>query len=841
MSSKGVVHVKPGSASEFISLSDWMREAALFNMLRSIRFFRYSLETKAFRRWCRHLQYQRYCRWKRALTKSLFIARLTFCKPLMQVRELVSTFSVMPTAGEGNEDVVLLDTSSTRYEITKFAEAQEACRNRASKHFETTLTRISEVVQAVCADVKKRARANDGMEGDGDSFGAFLMGKGDKSKPMNQIKQEAADKARALRIAQAEEAQLGELIRAVDNMCVESLVGVVVRSLRRFLMDMLDEDGNRNGSMFTTQVIFDEHGTSFAPGCKRIKSTISAATDAMVTTATTAPRILSSEFREHTDKLWTAGETLSAPSVLQLVSQSEEFYDLKHRVEECLEADFNEAERWVKHFDNVRPIYDFHLSEEFRTYPEKEHTMIGIKRDMEKVKEWQRLLAGIGAQHQCGCILIEFKKLKTELTDITEEALAMMKEQLKKLARDKCREVVGKLTAAIKVLEERPAYLKDFARYMQSLRGLQTDDEGLNKKANLVHDMYRLLDLEKVAIPPQDEVQLLELGKKQTTYRTSKEDSTAYVESKRDDMVRRLKKTQAQLNKDISSIAASVSTGEFINPKANAPAILESLEDFRKKLAKYEEDAATYAAWAALLEEEEYEAPTLASTKAVLLQRSSLWQASHRFNTLYKEWTTKPVKKVDAEGLANEVNILMKAAFLANKKLGDEVSAQFKERISHFKLLVTPIQELCNPAMKERHWAKLYKELGQTWIEGNESVTLKELMSYDVFSKKEAISEVSGAATGEARLEASLRKIAAGWEEQSFVTRKHRDQRNVFILGKLHADARNIFSPSNVRIFIVLLAPCRLVRGHFNATGRQSSHATNHDGLAFHCWCAVGS
>ncbi len=51
MSAEGVVHVTPGSPSEFISLSQWMRESTLFNVLTRIRFFRNYLIYKAFREW----------------------------------------------------------------------------------------------------------------------------------------------------------------------------------------------------------------------------------------------------------------------------------------------------------------------------------------------------------------------------------------------------------------------------------------------------------------------------------------------------------------------------------------------------------------------------------------------------------------------------------------------------------------------------------------------------------------------------------------------------------------------------------------------------------------------
>lgn len=61
ISSTGVVHVHAPSPSEFVSLAQWMHEAAMFNMLRCIRFFKHYLPAKMFRLWRANVRYRIYC------------------------------------------------------------------------------------------------------------------------------------------------------------------------------------------------------------------------------------------------------------------------------------------------------------------------------------------------------------------------------------------------------------------------------------------------------------------------------------------------------------------------------------------------------------------------------------------------------------------------------------------------------------------------------------------------------------------------------------------------------------------------------------------------------------
>ena len=58
MSAAGLVHVKPNDPSEFIALSEWMRQSTLFNMLRSIRFYKYYLHSKCFNLWRSNVRYK---------------------------------------------------------------------------------------------------------------------------------------------------------------------------------------------------------------------------------------------------------------------------------------------------------------------------------------------------------------------------------------------------------------------------------------------------------------------------------------------------------------------------------------------------------------------------------------------------------------------------------------------------------------------------------------------------------------------------------------------------------------------------------------------------------------
>ncbi len=68
------------------------------------------------------------------------------------------------------------------------------------------------------------------------------------------------------------------------------------------------------------------------------------------------------------------------------------------------------------------------------------------------------------------------------------------------------------------------------------------------------------------------------------------------------------------------------------------------------------------------------------------------------------------------------------------------------------------ITDLCNPTLRDRHWADIYEVLECKFDEEN-PLTLGSLVDIDAFQHTERIQEISGQASSEASLEGILKKV----------------------------------------------------------------------------------
>ena len=246
--------------TESTSLSDWVHQSSTFTLLRSIRFFQHFLISKLFRLWKANVRFRVFCHQRRALAGSLFLARPSFCTALMDVQEVMAEM----------RGVALCSVRvGTVYSSDTFGKEQGEVRTAGVKRVEGWVERVEDILESVCKGVKDRARlydhriANEELsnsrfaqhllgEGGGAGGGEGGGGVGGKVKSMVAAKEEKRVRLKQLRHANREADMLGEFIRLVDYIEVETLVGKCIDNTAEFLSLLL----STAKPLFTTSVSF---------------------------------------------------------------------------------------------------------------------------------------------------------------------------------------------------------------------------------------------------------------------------------------------------------------------------------------------------------------------------------------------------------------------------------------------------------------------------------------------------------------------------------------------------------------------------------------------------------
>lgn len=296
ISAQGVVHICPEKTvpgkkvskfdnvpTEFFSLSDWMQQSTMFNVLTSMKYFKHYLIGKVFGLWKGNVRFKMYNRTRQNLANSLIYARPAFQGTFMDINKTLFEMASVKTFHVSK-------SNSRSYELEPFMEEQKIERvdrqGCMKQHYNDRVDEIIKKLEILVGLVSesRSLREEEDME-------HAKMGQANKNKSMVLQKQEDELKARVLRLARKNYNSLGTFIRLIDYMVTETQVKINQESIELILYEM----NNTKRYNINTQVSFDsrENGLSFNPTKMEFVSAFNKLLDEMENVANEIVRIIS--------------------------------------------------------------------------------------------------------------------------------------------------------------------------------------------------------------------------------------------------------------------------------------------------------------------------------------------------------------------------------------------------------------------------------------------------------------------------------------------------------------------------------------------------------------------
>ncbi|KAJ3106842.1 Dynein heavy chain 7, axonemal [Phlyctochytrium planicorne] len=157
---------------------------------------------------------------------------------------------------------------------------------------------------------------------------------------------------------------------------------------------------------------------------------------------------------------------------------------------------------------------------------------------------------------------------------------------------------------------------------------------------------------------------------------------------------------------------------------------------------------------------------------AALEPYQALYTTAVNFQKSYKKWMDGNLLELDAEIIEAEVDALKREMYrvlgtLVQAAAPQNIAKQVKEKIDEFTQNIPMIRVLCNPGMRDRHWAKLSAIAGID-IRPDGATSLRKMLKLNLDQFLAPFQEVSDAASKEYTLEKNLKKMMAEWEPLEF-------------------------------------------------------------------------
>ncbi|CDJ70402.1 dynein beta chain, flagellar outer arm, putative [Eimeria necatrix] len=696
ISETAVMHICPGKPSECFRQDEWMRQAFVHSLLRTLPFFKTFVARKVLCLWSHASRKHVFDERRETLCKTLFVAKPIYCEHLLQIHKVLA----------GVSEVKLVELQPTLYDISQFIAQQQALssdpKTGATKELEA---KHSEARSLLAALMQKLHEATQLPEVD--PMQACSTNKG---KSIFQAKREAAEQQRRIRLAYKNQALFGQFILLVDLILTMRLAKAVTNAAAK----MLERLGTAENcsKLFSVNVSFGSKKVELDPSRLDFISMHQEWWDGVISTVSSVP--LLSQCRQFEDSV-AQGPTLSLESLL---SKSKHLQVMKKRIEERLFKDFDRAQKYSEsYFGIYRQIYEYG-----RNWDETEfaNSITGhdeLSSEMELITEFEEKLEKLNPVHAVGLFSIEARTLKSSLQPITERALTFMKRLLWKLMKEHVRATASRFESINRRLDERPTKLLSFASFVSSCKEIKSQIEDLDRDKADAEEMFALLKQYGVRLAVEDTIQLENMLKSANEFETFKLlDAAEHIRNNIQAMKLELKAKTQEVDNEIQDLDRLVNDDEYTRLDAlkNATRCFEQLKEYQQRIDFAYGKAETLRGMKELLAPE---SPAVISKQTQetfrrIKPKVEMWQQICSWQADTSKWLGLPLSSLNSEEIEARVKRYLKEACIALQNFPtDSVAVEFKKEVESWIARLPLIMDLGNPALKRRHWEAILGEL----------------------------------------------------------------------------------------------------------------------------------
>ncbi|CCW70167.1 unnamed protein product [Phytomonas sp. Hart1] len=801
MSATGVVHVRPNCPSEVISLGDWVEEKSLFNVLRRIPFFKNFLLYKAFFRLYKKLREKKFAAKRKMLSNDFLLIKSTFLatqQDLCKTSNELSNVALIAYEPQGKHDFFIED----------FRMQQLRQRQKASGEINSTLERVEEKVTNLINCLQSRADVPDMTTRA--AIEQYLMSSELSSielkrvkllKSMIERKGEQIRKLLELKRSLVEYSQIDVFVRLVDLMMSENLFKNALSTSQVFFNILRNQSGESIRKV-GFQVLLHPKPTKmdFDPSASVVKNLfieiVNGYSDLVSSVTRLSEQRYYKAFFKKNPRLWNIGLKIKKDARFNFLQQS---------MIQIIKNDYELAYVRMGTYSAVLP--DIHFLQNEWTQIEKEqleenkeahHSSTSLAKLYRRLQKAQDSLRVLMSTFVGNTLWINATKLKSEI----EPRVQILKEEVDATLRSVTCDVIQKLHTnfkhKIQLLNERPQTLSDFAEYVDEYKKVKAEMPAIEDSISQAEALCEIMDRHQVEFAEDEDKQLKERTLGNTSMVASLHavfddvclKAEEFIEEHLPFHVETLVSQVANLEEECSGIRHILSGKEFVTLVDIIETVIEYLDNIMSNLDDISKTRACLTRYANLFDHSSLNWTVLDETISLAMSRKETWTLLDEFSKKVEYWFDCPLDELNTEEMEEEVISMLKRSDIANRTIKakdyeDEIIPHLLHKLHAIRQNITTIHDCGNKHMSSENWNVVLKEVVGPMCTYHRELNLNFLQEHGIFNNKEILSEQSGLATAQWKINNDLDGIREIWDAILINLKPYKNREGVFILSDL--------------------------------------------------------
>ncbi|PFH37249.1 dynein, axonemal, heavy chain 2 family protein [Besnoitia besnoiti] len=591
-------------------------------------------------------------------------------------------------------------------------------------------------------------------------------------------------------------------VEKVDKRVGDALKKAVRTSLQD-LSKVLNPAGGKTSTLdvvplFKVHAVLDsQNRMDFKPSMADLKELLQTVCKDLCLTLQVVPRL-----REH---LQTLNEIKDASDSDKIESESQlgdgeeakaddkklpsTFYEMVSKDDDCVRiviqimkglancaSKLQERLKWWR--NNYQPIVSQNREEIIRKYARTERPLPVICTNIQRYKELQADIQQEEFKITICFIEGDFTILKQALTNHCQQWLVQLEAYLHRNATRAVENLLDYFQTNAESLRKVPQTTEEIREKLHLWHKCKGDVPYLEERIRPIDEQFAKLFELGVQIPEHEEAQLQSLRRRAEEFEAMLEETEAM-----------LSKTKKAMSADMERLMHGIERqAADLLKKFQASAPFDGLAFNYAPHVAFHTIALFRAEVEKLRESETQLKPKLAFFQIECVQFSELAKMEGDFQMLTEIWTL--VEEWNAEWSAIQTQALCALSTTELDRTADAFQSRLtkmeeirtwpvwrkcQREIDQFRKGLPLVSNLRSPALRERHWARIKKEVAEPFDPQSSDFTLNAVVQLDLIRRADLIGRLADEARKEYKIESALQEIASTWANMRLDVGAHKE------------------------------------------------------------------
>ena len=800
--------------AEFYSLSDWMYQSTLFNILKRVNYYRKYLPFKIFSIWRNYNRFKKYLRVRNQLGSKLFLSKPAFVSTLVKINGQVNQIKKIPLHD------IMHETWSQK-NLSDFDDFHRPCLENAKTNIrKVTDYEIFETLKILYSHISNRLKENKDIDEKENSKTLQEV----KNKSMFKLKLEKQMRKKLINMARNDLECYDRFIILVDLMSMEILFQLMKINLKNIKNEIhkIRLESNNTG-IFTLFVTFPNAQTIFTPTDKEIEEHFRNLFKLMIDVITETPRFISIFCKKEYDQVFCLGDYATITNNLNIDKINEEKSQFKtnETMDESLKYTFKSIIEYSNFFSSFTHKIFSRVSDAYRICLENIGNRLEPYSDLQKKLENWDVEEYIAEKPKISTVRTKYDELRTwnskieefistlTLENIMNNDMQGIKDSFKNFLV-KSREVLDKyvkerfVSCNKKILEDARNFdaiklskknnIAAACDYKLALNKYQSTLKGLEKRTLKFKETYDLVKIHKVETVGKDLEQEYDINRNlflniEEKYRKGYED----INSVKDNFLIVLENEIKLTSEKINDLTEEISDGIYLDIDADREEVKESLNNLNSNILLCEQKCKDNFKCKNILEGASLDKPfkdnELEKLKNSFDIRNKLWTNLDELENDTDNWKKLTINEMRNTKIEEKIKNYKEVGLEINQKLsegiGDRVCEFFLEKTRIMEMNSPIIQALSSHSMLDRHWREVFELMKLRYSPKLlDDITLGDLLEkYNIAAYAENLDVISAAAVAQEKIQKDLEKIEKDWSTMKFIVTGHNKSKDKYIIS----------------------------------------------------------